>query len=512
MNIYLRTDSSLSIGSGHVIRCLNLAKALRKSGAQCFFISKNHRGNIIDKIIQEGFSTKVITVDNKSDAYIRNEKFWLNGSQGDDASQFISLIEEQGQEPDIIIVDHYSLDKEWEKVVKQHFSNARLVVIDDLCNRPHFCDLLIDQTYQRRPEEYVFLNENNGTVLAGTKFALLDPLFSGLRKQSIACKEKVDHPKTLMLTMGGVDAHNITGKVLQYLTQTAFKNIDKITVILGTAFPYREEIHALAAKTNYNIEVLTNVKNMAELMLEHDFAIGALGGTTWERCTMALPAVNIAIADNQLTIAENLANSGAIVLYADNFNKDEFVDAVQYLFTHYHEQRIVVTDMCDGLGLFRDIQEIIPVPAKDGINVTLRLATQEDINFVFQLQCEPHTRKFARNQNIPSFESHVSWMAHKLNDDKSEFYIIEHGSSCGVLRLDPVSHVSAKYELSIFLTAKDQGKGIASAAIKRALMVHNGDTILATVLPGNNASHQLFERLGFIKISPDQYISEKNNA
>lgn len=512
MNIYLRTDSSLSIGSGHVIRCLNLAKALRKSDAQCFFISKNHRGNIIDKIIQEGFSTKVITIDNKSEAYIRDERFWLNGSQADDASQFISLIEEQEQDPDIIIVDHYSLDKEWEKRVKHRFSDARLVVIDDLCNRPHFCDLLIDQTYQRRPEEYAFLNENKGTVLAGTKFALLNPLFSGLRKQSIERKEKVDYPKTLMLTMGGVDVNNITGKVLEYLTQTTFKNIEKITVILGVAFPHREEIQAIASKSHYNVDVLTNVNNMAELMLVHDFAIGALGGTTWERCTMALPAVNIAIADNQLTIAENLSNSGAIVLYADNFSKDEFLDAVQYLFAHYHEQRILATGMCDGLGLFRGIQEMMPVTAKDGINVTLRLATQEDIHFVYQLQCEPHTRKFARNPDIPSFENHILWMVNKLNDAISRFYIIEHSSSCGVLRLDPVSHVSAKYEISIFLTAKAQGKGIASAAIKRALMLHNGDTILATVLPENYASHQLFERLGFIKISPDEYISEKNNA
>ncbi|WBU50966.1 UDP-2,4-diacetamido-2,4,6-trideoxy-beta-L-altropyranose hydrolase [Kosakonia pseudosacchari] len=509
MNIYLRTDSSLSIGSGHVIRCLNLAKVLRKSGAQCFFISKNHRGNIIDKIIQEGFSTKIITIDNTSDAYIRDEKFWLNGSQRDDALQFISLIEEQDQHPDIIIVDHYSLDKEWEEIVKKRFSSARLVVIDDLCNRHHFCDLLIDQTYQRRPEEYASLNENNGLVLAGTKFALLNPLFAGLRKQSIACKEKVDYPKTLMLTMGGVDAHNITGKVLEYLAQAAFKNIDKITVILGSAFPHRDEIYALAAKSNYNVEVLTNVTNMAELMLGHDFAIGALGGTTWERCTMALPAVNIAIADNQLTIAKNLSNSGAIVLYADNFKKDEFVNAVQHLFERYHEQRILVTDICDGLGLFRDIQEIIPVPAKDGINVTLRLATQEDINFVYQLQCEPHTRKFARNPDIPSFGNHVVWMTRKLNDDKSQFYIIEHGSSCGVLRLDPIRHASAKYEISIFLTASVQGKGVASAAIKRTLILHNGDTILATVLPENYASHQLFDRLGFIKISPDEYISEK---
>lgn len=509
MNVFLRADSSLSIGSGHIIRCLNLAKALRRTGAQCFFISKDHRGNIVEKICQEDFPVKIITVSERSETYIRDEKSWLNGSQFDDCEQFISLVSQQCAHPDTIVVDHYSLDSEWEAIVKARFPSAQLVVIDDLCNRPHYCDLLIDQTYHRSAVEYVSFNENNGRILAGAKFALLDPVFSKLRDQSIARKASIVLPKKLMLTMGGVDAHNVAGKVLEYLEQAMLENIEKITVILGIACPHSAEIISLAEKSKYNIEVMHNVSNMAELMLDHDFAIGAMGGTTWERCVMGLPAVNIIIADNQSTIASNLSKAGAIVLSADNFSADELNRALNNLIIHYHQQRILAMDICDGQGLIRDIQEMVFIPAKDGRNVTLRQATFDDIDFVYQLQCEPQTRRFARNPDIPSYESHVEWMQRKLNAEDVLFYIIEHDGQCGVLRLDPLNHPYAKNEISIFLTGNCHGNGIASAAIRRALMLHNGVTILATVLPENDASHHLFERLGFYKISPSEYISEK---
>ena len=279
--------------------------------------------------------------------------------------------------------------------------------------------------------------------------------------------------------------------------------------VLGSACPHRSEIISLANKSKYDVDVLVNVSNMAELMLEHDFAIGAMGGTTWERCTMGLPAVNVVIADNQKTIANNLSNAGAIVLYADNFNAAELSEALNHLIAHYHEQRLLAMNICDGQGLNRDIQEIVIMSAKDGTNVTLRQATFDDIDFVYQLQCEPQTRKYARNPEIPAYENHVEWMKLKLNADNAFFYVIENAGACGVIRLDPVEHAFANYEISIFLTSACHGKGIASAAIKRALMLHKGISILATVLPENHTSHQLFERIGFYKFSPSEYISEK---
>ncbi|HHK8877648.1 UDP-2,4-diacetamido-2,4,6-trideoxy-beta-L-altropyranose hydrolase [Escherichia coli] len=511
MKVFLRVDSSLSIGSGHIIRCLNLAIALRNVGAECIFISKKHRGNILFKIEQAEFLYQVIPTPEEYDIYVSEEKYWLNGSQNDDALQFSLLIKKQCENPDIIIVDHYSLDYEWELIIKRNFPKAKLIVIDDLCNRPHCCDLLIDQTYLRHEKEYTCLNIWGGKILTGPKYALLDPVFSKLREQSINRKTQLEFPQRLMITMGGVDVNNITGKVLRYIENKNLKSIEKITVILGSACPHREEIEALVADSKYPINILTNVENMAELMLEHDFAIGAMGGTTWERCVMALPAVNIAIANNQSTIATNFSKAGAIVLHSDNFTKNDFYNAFNRLITDYHQQRDLVMSICDGQGLIRDIQEIIPCFSTDGINVTLRFATLDDINFVYQLQCEPQTRKFARNPNIPSYDSHTEWMRRKLVEQNSFFYIIEHIGACGVLRLDPIEHELAQYEISIFLTTASMGKGIAKAAIRRATMLHKDTVILATVLYENFASHRLFEQIGFNKISSCEYINRGGN-
>ncbi|EES4628703.1 UDP-2,4-diacetamido-2,4,6-trideoxy-beta-L-altropyranose hydrolase [Escherichia coli] len=511
MKVFLRVDSSLSIGSGHIIRCINIATMLRKMGAECIFITKNHKGNIISKIRQADFLFEVMSVLEEPEYYISNEKEWLNGRQSDDAVQFSSLLSQYSQKPDIIIVDHYSLDSEWEIIVKQNFPQARLVVIDDLCNRKHHCDLLIDQTYLRHKHEYAELILPETKILTGTKFALVNTDFYKFRNESIIRKKNLKRPLKLMITMGGVDANNITGKVLQYLEEINYKNIQKITVIIGSKCPHRTEICELTRNSKYNIQVVIDISNMAELMLEHDFAIGALGGTTWERCVMGLPAVNIAIARNQHTVAQNLSKSGAIVLYSDKFKKSEFSNALDNLMANYYQQSNLVRIICDGHGLYRIVQEIIPNYAKDGINVALRPATIDDISFVYRLQCEPHTRRFARNPNIPTFENHSVWMRCKLLEEKSLFYIIEHEGACGVLRLDAIEHKTAQYEISVFLTSRCIGKGIASAAIRRAMMLNNNSIIMATVLLENYASHQLFKNLGYKQISQDKYISRKND-
>jgi UDP-2,4-diacetamido-2,4,6-trideoxy-beta-L-altropyranose hydrolase len=509
MNVFLRVDSSLSIGSGHIIRCLNLASSLRSLGLNCIFVSKNHNGNIIPKIEINGFETLVINTTVETDDYIRDEKSWLNGGQSDDAECFITLVKQQNCRPDFIIVDHYSLDSEWELLVKKQFPFARLVVVDDLCNRQHYSDVLIDQTFQRDAREYARLNKNNGKILAGTKFALLNPTFSALRELSKAHKAQVKVPSTLLVTMGGVDAQNVTGDVLCCLENGDFPYIDKITVVLGAAYPHQNVIREQIENSKYNVNILTNVNNMAELMSDHDFAIGAMGGTTWERCVMGLPAINVAIADNQLTIAKNLSEIGAIVLHSDDITESTLHNALNQLTTDYHCQRLLAMDICDGLGLARVTQEIVCLPAKDGKNVTLRQATVDDIDFVYQLQCEPKTRQYARDPVIPLYVNHVSWMQKKLKDTKSYFYMIEHDTRCGVIRLDPVEHGNAELEISIFLTDACQGKGIASAAIKRVIMLHNNVSLLATVLPENHASQKLFNSIGLKKISPSEYISEK---
>ena len=508
MNIFLRVDSSLSIGTGHIVRSLNLANALRNTGAECHFITKQHTGHIIPKIESQDFNVSIIPGAPESEGYIVDEKSWLNGTQAQDACEFIALGEQAAVNPEVIIVDHYSLDYEWEYAIKKQYPSARIVVIDDLCNRQHWADMIIDQTFKRTPEEYGALNKANGQIYSGTSYALINPAFVALSAKSIKRKKALQEPKSVLITMGGVDAQNVTETILTWLNENETTFFDKITIVMGRASPHQSAVREAAKHARFPVEVLIDVDTMPELMLEHDLAIGALGGTTWERCVMGLPAVNIAIADNQMTIAESLRSSGAIVLYADSLQSQTFMLALIDLITRYKEHMLLAMNICDGHGMSRVVQNILSQPAREGKNVILRPATERDIDFVYKLQCEPQTREFARNPEIPAYDDHVAWMKRKLNDERVKFYIIECEIACGVLRLDPIEHSGADFEISIFMTEKSQGKGIASAAIKRAMMLNNDVKMLATVLAANTASHLLFQRLGFTKISNSEYLSE----
>ena len=155
--IVFRCDSSFKIGTGHILRCRTLARVLSSHGANIFFISKLHDGTIIDMIRSE---FRVLTISNSvSDIYssddLQNNFYtsWLGSSQLEDVDATYSLIcSEIGTSVEWIIVDHYALDHTWEINLLNRFSTAnfkqpKILVIDDLANRTHSCDILLDQNY-----------------------------------------------------------------------------------------------------------------------------------------------------------------------------------------------------------------------------------------------------------------------------------------------------------------------------------------------------------------------------
>lgn len=508
MDVVFRVDSSLSIGTGHVMRCLNVANQFKDMGGRCSFITKTHNGNIIDKIHDAKFPVKEIVAHESDFFYIADEKKWLGGTQEDDAKLFCSFIVDDGIVPDIIILDHYSLDIVWEQYIKTRFPSCCLVVIDDLCNRKHYCDFIVDQTFGRQALEYLKYNFNNAKLLIGSEYALLHPKFRKLKSKSLSRKERKKKKKNILITMGGVDNNNITEEIISFLDGYYCDFINEIDIVIGSQYKFKDELQKAILKLEYKIRIHQNINNMPELMMIADLAIGALGGTTWERCVMGLPAVNICIANNQKIIAQKISSVGLVVLDANFLNRQNFLASLTYLHENYEFQKELTNKICDGYGLIRLAQELVPIPAKDGINIKLSPATEADTTFVYQLQCMAETRRFARNPQVPSWDEHRAWMQSKLRDNDSFYYIINHEAKCGVLRLDPTEHKNVDYEISIFLSNSSFGKGIASAAIKRAMNIHKSKTIIATVHPDNNASNKLFESVGFIRISENQFINK----
>jgi UDP-2,4-diacetamido-2,4,6-trideoxy-beta-L-altropyranose hydrolase len=312
MQIVFRTDASTQIGTGHVMRCLTLAQALRECGAHCRFICREHPGNLIDLIRQRGFLVHALRCDQD---WLVQEKTpthagWLGADWQVDAEE--SKVGVGVKVIDWLIVDHYALDRRWEHAMR--VSCRHIMVIDDLADRAHECDLLLDQNLGRKCEDYSGLLKANVKTLISPQYALLRPEFSALRAQSLARRQSNPQLRHLLITMGGVDKDNATGQVLAALQSCTLPTNLRITAVMGPHAPWLLRVQAQAAQMTCKTEVLVSVNHMGLLMEGSDLAIGAAGGTAWERCSLGLPSLVLALAPNQLAGAVALQNAGAAIV------------------------------------------------------------------------------------------------------------------------------------------------------------------------------------------------------
>lgn len=360
--IAFRTDASLDIGTGHVMRCLTLADAFRERGAECRFVCRAHNGHLADLIRSRGYDvfslppsiekTLPTTPGQKSSAAYES---WLGVDWETDCFQTSNAL--AGQRLDWLIVDHYGINALWECRIRPIC--CKLMVIDDLADRTHDCDILLDQTFGRHRKDYSALVPSGCIVLVGSKYSLLRPEFAKMRPFSIARREK-PVLRRLLVTLGGVDRNNATGKVLEALNDCSLPEGCGITVVLGSHAPWFHQIRHQAAAMPFPTQVLVNVKNMARLMAESDLAIGAAGGTSWERCSLGLPAVVIKTAPNQEKALRALSRAGAII--SSNFKSIK--TDLSRLFSSSELRSIlssmskISADVTDGLGTSRVLSEM----------------------------------------------------------------------------------------------------------------------------------------------------------
>jgi UDP-2,4-diacetamido-2,4,6-trideoxy-beta-L-altropyranose hydrolase len=317
MNVVFRTDAGRTTGIGHLMRCLVIAAAVRDAGGKCWFICQLVEPWLSEMIIERGhrlvnigaMASNVLADANDSaegHGFARGQKpanDWLQ-----DCRETISRL------PDIridwLVVDHYSLDERWEQAVA---GRARAVlVIDDLADRQHACDLLLDQNPGRSAQDYAALLPASCKVIVGPKYALLREEFCQHRAASVA-RRRADEYRvvSVLVTMGGSDPGNLTADVLRLLgNQFAARELS-LDVVLGAAAPWLENVQAIATSSALNMVVHHNVKNMAVLMASSDLCIGAAGSTALERCVLGLPTIAIVVADNQQSGANALNRCGA---------------------------------------------------------------------------------------------------------------------------------------------------------------------------------------------------------
>jgi len=355
MRIAFRTDASLQIGTGHVMRCLTLADALRERGTQSTFICRPHTGHLLDRIQQRGHTAIALApADNAFTASADpNHASWLGTDRASDSAQTrqamgVNLV-------DWLVVDHYALGRLWEEAMRTHA--RRIFAIDDLADRPHDCDLLLDQNLGRQPEHYRGLLNRHTQALIGPAYALLRHEFSGWREHSLQRRER-PQLKNLLVTMGGVDQVNATGQVLGALVLCELPLDLRITVVMGHTAPWLAQIQAQALTMPRPTQVLAGVKNMAQLMAESDLCIGAAGSTSWERCCLGLPAIQLVLATNQKEINAALELARSVM----TVGLEELQAELPSLIAKVNHPDVLsglsksAAAVCDGLGVFKVVQ------------------------------------------------------------------------------------------------------------------------------------------------------------
>lgn len=318
------------------MRCLSLAEVLRERGAHCRFICRNHPGNLNKEIGQRGFEVIDLPFDDKwigTDVTNPAHAAWLGVDWKIDAEQ--TKVVAVGSAIDWLIVDHYAIDTHWESVLMPHY--RKLMVVDDLADRPHLCDLLLDQTYGRKTTDYRSLVPDACSLLCGSQYALLRHEFATLRPYSLK-RRAIPALRELLITMGGIDNDNVTGQVLQALRTCLLPADCRITIIMGSSAPWISEVRKQAQDMLWPTRVLVGVSNMAQLMAESDLAIGAAGTTSWERCCLGLPTLIVLLAENQRNGAATLDHSGNAKLLG---GVDDILQTLPRMFTLISQTNIL---------------------------------------------------------------------------------------------------------------------------------------------------------------------------
>ena len=281
-----RVDASVELGAGHVMRCLTLAEALRDARSKVLFLTREIPGNALELIRSRGFAAH-----------------FLADEEPRSIPQILAVLG-FGNPVDWLVVDHYRLDRRWE--AGAHAACRYLAVIDDLADRAHECDVLLDQNY------YVDADSRYRALVPPRCRMFLGPRFALLRKEfyvaAARLRSRSGAVERILVSFGATDPTNETSKVLSALRR--IEHGAQIDVVLGATNPRTAQVEQECASLP-GCRSFVQTAKMAELMSMADLAVGAGGVTTWERCLLGLPAITVAVAENQVRTTTDLAAAGA---------------------------------------------------------------------------------------------------------------------------------------------------------------------------------------------------------
>jgi UDP-2,4-diacetamido-2,4,6-trideoxy-beta-L-altropyranose hydrolase len=486
MKVLFRADSSLEIGSGHVQRCLALAAVLSKKDVVCTFVARDLPGNANGLIRAAGHP--IVTLPPRS------------ADPESDAAETGHAIAGLGQ-VELVIVDHYALDRRWE-VAFTPFAQ-RFAVIDDLANRPHHCDALIDVAQGRdRAMLYDPLVPADAILLLGPRYAILRPEFKSLRAAMRTRSGAVDR---VLISFGAIDADNyseIAWRAVRAVAQAA-----EIDIVLGGSAPHLTRItEAISSDTRTHLHIDTPA--MSKLMSVANLAVGAGGTMTWERTCLGLPTIVTAVADNQRDNVRALAEAGAAlpVPLGDRY-AERLMDAVSSL--KGDPCRLVsmsraAAELVDGKGAER-LATILLHP-----RVVMRAATASDCESIWRWRNANFVLQRSRTPDPVSWPAHRAWFEAVLNDPDRQVLVGEaDGEPVGILRFDMVEDEATA---SAYLTAQGRGRGIGPELLIQGQIWLRSNAphvvrIKADIRSTNEASVEAFKAARYRRTG-DLYVRE----
>ncbi|UTW46028.1 UDP-2,4-diacetamido-2,4,6-trideoxy-beta-L-altropyranose hydrolase [bacterium SCSIO 12696] len=359
MKAAFRVDAGTFVGGGHLARCLTLAKQLRHEGVEDIcFLMRAHEGAQFNAVTESGFELCVLPLQVDSDYSTYDG--WVGAKKDQDAKDWVNVLEEKGfSSNDLIVVDHYGLDVEFENYFKR--SGYKVCVVDDLVNRQHNCDVLIDQTCGRSASEYSDLVPSNAKLLVGSKYCLLREEFSENRLASLDRRVRLKNTNVVFLNFGSTDPGNVTQNILMSLEDYLADNRFRVLVVVGDAYPHISGLKKFLDGSRMSAELHVSPKSISELLVESDVAIGAAGSATWERFCLGIPSVLVKTADNQSDVISKVRELGAAVCIDQmgSFDAADLSESLEEVLANYEQIMAASCELVDGRGAGRLVSVLL---------------------------------------------------------------------------------------------------------------------------------------------------------
>ncbi len=496
MKIAFRVDASAAIGTGHLRRCLSLAQALRDLKAEICFLTRDLGLNSNAIVAEHGFVGRSLGAPDgicNSDPEIPHSA-WAQVSQQQDISESIEALEDFT--PDWIVIDTYAFDARWHEAMREAM-RCRIAVIDDLADRALSADLLVDQNYAPdHRAKYADVLTKQTRILGGPRYAMLGPAYA-----DAAAYEFKGQVQSIGVFMGGVDKDNHSAMVLDALDRIGFSG--GVEIATTSANP-NLDLLSDRVRVRANTSVSVDLPDLASFFTRHDLQIGAGGGASWERCRVGVPTLLVALASNQMAVAPLLAAAG-VAAYVESPCAERLGDEIAKLMADAPRRRTLSEKsrkMVDGLGAKRAALAML------GSRIHIRRATQDDAQLMFEWRGDATTRAVSREAGELDWENHKTWLSGVLADPARKLYVGEIGDlPVGVIRFD--FSEEARAEVSLYLDPSLHGLGLGPHMLLAGEDAANVDTVDATVLEENHASHRLFEACSYARTGPTTWIKQR---